>query len=443
LAGFWRKSRSLKQLVWLSWIAPAGLTLVASLSVFTFLGWLDYQNGIDLTTVDLREKSKVAARRVSAEILLQEHGVVSSVLKKLQKELGVAGIELRPSPVCSEGPEVCAVTHGNQVLVSRPVPQINRESHIVVAQEIKPLASYLNVKFLAWSTLPVFFLIAAGLVIQLVFLRRKVIEPVGSLVKAADAQFEVHDSWPIEVRQIGKELKASFETKEQAVFALLTKGVIHDIKTFMHALLIATDMVGETDSGEKRQKRLENLYHASKSNLPKIKRIIELTLDGSREIPINEFIANLVDTVKGAMAANASYAHEKNVALSLVARRSLMASHDPVQLERAIANLIRNGIEVFPASEWDDTTRREVKISLSCPSGEGLEIAVEDSGSGYLGENNHFMPVKSGKAHGAGLGLYITQKIIHGHGGRLDVAPSDLLGGAKFSIFLPRQEVNG
>lgn len=438
MTGFWNKSRSLKQLVLLSWIAPAVLTLVASLAVFFFLGWLDYQNGIDLTTGDLREKSKIAARRVSAEILLQEHGAVDSVLRKLQAELGVRELKLSDTSGCVIENEMCATFQDAHVMVARKIPQISPGQFVVLTQSMPGLSSFLNPRFLAWSTIPVFLLIVSGLVIQLVFLRRKVIDPVNSLIGAGDADFAVNDAWPIEVKQIGEDLRESFDAKEQAVFAMLAKGVIHDIKTFMHSLLIATDMISESFDETKRTRRLENLYTASKSNLPKIKRIIELTLDGSRDVPIRETNGSLTGTIKGAIAANAAYADEKSVLVSFDSPSEITAAHDPVQLERALANLIRNGIEVFSSSESASNAPREVRVSVDISDGDAIQINVEDSGPGYEGDGDKFLPTKSQKAHGAGLGLYITQKIVQGHRGKLEVIRSALLGGARFCISLPK-----
>ena len=441
MSGFWSKSRSLKELLLLSWAAPAVLTIVASLAVFLFLGWLDFQNGIDVSATDLREKSKVAARRVSAELLLQEHGAVDSVLRKLKAELELGGLSLITDPECDVANDSCSRVLRSDILVVRKVPQISPNRYVALSEGIQPYLSFLNLKFLAWSTLPVFFLITAGLLIQWAFLKRKVIEPVRALVGAGDANFSVQDEWPIEVKKIGSELKVSFEEKEQAVFALLAKGVIHDIKTFMHSLLIATDMIDETSEESKRGRRLENLYKASKSNLPKIKRIIELTLDGSRDIPISETQCDLIKTVEGAVSANQDYAKEKSVTVRVDGLNKLLVAHDPVQLERAIANLIRNGIEVFSGSGSKESGRREVLVTVAEEDQGSVKINVEDSGNGYSRDVGNFMPVKSEKAHGAGLGLYITNKIIQGHQGSLDVAKSTILGGARFSVSLPRGEL--
>ncbi len=432
------KSRTLKQLLLLSWLAPVALTIVASSGVFLFLGWLDFQNSIDVTLTDLRDKSQIAARRVSAELLLQEHGAADSVLQKLQAESQVGAMTLTNNPPCAAAKDVCSKVLDNSILVVRLVPQVRPPQYLVLNKDQQSFSRFLNLKFLGWSTLPVFFLMATGLVIQMVFLQRKVLDPVKALVGAGDAKFSLQEEWPVEVKQIGGELKAAFEAKEQAVFALLAKGVIHDIKTFMHSLLIATDMIGESSDKEKRMRRLENLYTASKTNLPKIKRIIELTLDGSSDIPINKSKTSVNQTIEGAVVANASYAAEKSVVVEFAEIDDIVAAHDPVQLERAIANLIRNGIEVFSGYKDESKRMRKVRVSVTEESSESVRFNIEDSGPGFEGETDNFMPVKSTKAHGAGLGLYITNKIIEGHLGKLHVMRSEALGGAKFSISLPK-----
>jgi len=437
-----KKSFTLKQLVFLSWLAPALLTLFASFSVFFFLGWLDFQNNVDITSSDLSQKSKVVARRLAAEIMLEESGSIDAVSRKLIEELHISDLGIEKSAKCVLISDQCVWKNAGRLVMYRQIPHISEQRFVVLSMEMKTFLSFLNPKYLLWSALPVLLLIALGLFFQLLFLRKHIIEPVSSLVSAAVNEIEVQDSWPIELKQIGLNLSESFKAREQAVFTMLAKGVIHDIKTFLHSLLIAVDLINESE-GDKRNTRLEKLYEACKISLPKMKRIIELTLDGSQEIPIRPVEANLINTIKGAVDANIAYARERGVVIATSeSSSSIILAHDPIQLERALANLIKNGIEaVFLA---DGKGRKENKVLVEItdsPSGD-LEITVEDSGLGFdLEKKSSFIPVKSKKAHGAGLGLYITEKIITGHHGRLCALHSSLLGGAKLSVSLPKGRV--
>lgn len=440
MAPYFRHSTSLRSLVLLSWFAPAVLTLLASIGLFVFLGWLDYENGIEVASVELADKSTVAARRISAELMLQELGSKDAVLKKLKDDLHLESISLATSSTCVLVKGTCSKVFQGQLLVVREIPHIVPAQFIAVGKSIRPFQFYLNLKILLWSTVPVFFLIATGLLIQLRFLRKKIIDPVNSLVDAAERHIEIEDDWPVELKKIGSDLKDSFIGREQVIFAILAKGVIHDIKTFMHSLLIATDLISETNDETSRRNRLENLFNASKSNLPKIKRIIELTLDGSREIPIHFVEASVAQTLKGAIDTNQVFASERKVEIRLAnLPEDIICAHDPVQLERAFANIIKNAIEAVSSQVDRFDGKAEVAISLEQRIDGNIQVVFEDSGPGLgVKITSDFMPIKSSKAHGSGLGLYITRKIIQGHHGQLSVLRSSLLGGAKFLVALPK-----
>jgi len=304
----------------------------------------------------------------------------------------------------------------------------------------------LNLYLLLWSALPVFIALVTGLMLQRMFLRRFMIEPINSLVTAAERQTPIPGHWPIELKEIATSLADSFEAREQAVFAMLAKGVIHDIKTFLHSLLTATELVREQQSdAEKKTARLDSLYRACAMNLPKMKRIIELTLDGSREIPIRPLPSELSHTIQGAIDANRDQAKQKNITINFhTPKGGTVVPHDPVQLERALSNLIKNGIEAISVTDGQSNTDRQVRITVSDDSAGLVATSIEDTGSGISCDPEClFKPTKSKKAHGAGLGLYITGKIVRGHGGIIRAAQSEDLGGASFTFYLPKDSQIG
>ena len=107
-----------------------------------------------------------------------------------------------------------------------------------------------------------------------------------------------------------------------------------------------------------------------------------------------------------------------------------------MQIERAITNIIKNGLEAIqegPARE------RRIRISYHLNNKDFIGLAIEDAGPGLpANPNNVFRFLKSTKAHGSGLGLLISKKIVEAHGGKLVANRSADLGGAKFEILLPR-----
>lgn len=67
-----------------------------------------------------------------------------------------------------------------------------------------------------------------------------------------------------------------------------------------------------------------------------------------------------------------------------------------------------------------------------------LDLVVIDTGVGIAPENLHnvFQPFYTTKAHGIGLGLPITRRLIEDHGGQISIK-SQLGYGATVSVRLP------
>jgi len=114
----------------------------------------------------------------------------------------------------------------------------------------------------------------------------------------------------------------------------------------------------------------------------------------------------------------------------------------PIQLERAIGNLLDNAIDAANARP-DDGVEPCISISLA-DRGEWVELIVTDNGTGIPDEVRPriFDPFFTTKdvGDGTGLGLTMTyQIIVEGHGGKIDtIAPPE--GGASFIVLLPASQ---
>jgi signal transduction histidine kinase len=106
---------------------------------------------------------------------------------------------------------------------------------------------------------------------------------------------------------------------------------------------------------------------------------------------------------------------------------------DPVQITRAIQNVIVNAIQA--ASETKGT------VAVSCTRKEFyVDVRVEDTGPGMdaAKQQRIFEPYFTTKQNksGTGLGLYITKKVVEDHNGSIKVE-SVLDRGTTFTIRLP------
>ena len=108
---------------------------------------------------------------------------------------------------------------------------------------------------------------------------------------------------------------------------------------------------------------------------------------------------------------------------------------DAVQMRRVLHNLINNAIQASQKQRGKVTLRATM-------SGDGMEIAVVDNGTGIAPSQLAmiFEPYYTTKEEGTGLGLAISKRIVEEHGGTLD-AQSTLSEGSTFTIRLPARTV--
>ena len=108
---------------------------------------------------------------------------------------------------------------------------------------------------------------------------------------------------------------------------------------------------------------------------------------------------------------------------------------DPVLLKQVLVNLVRNAADALAVMPPD---RRRITIGMGVTAIE-VELWVSDTGPGLPAEiaDTLFNPFVTTKPMGLGIGLAITQRLIHAHGGTI-VAGGNDDGGATFTITLPR-----
>jgi signal transduction histidine kinase len=117
-----------------------------------------------------------------------------------------------------------------------------------------------------------------------------------------------------------------------------------------------------------------------------------------------------------------------------------MISASRGQLQEVILNLVSNAVDAMRPI----TDRAHVlKVSSTFASGQGVLIAIADTGTGIDPKNvdGLFDAFFTTKLQGTGMGLAICRSIVEAHGGRLSAAPNEPHG-AVFRFTLPVEDTS-
>jgi two-component system sensor histidine kinase DctS len=161
-----------------------------------------------------------------------------------------------------------------------------------------------------------------------------------------------------------------------------------------------------------------------------IRRIYSLARPGESRFET----VHLAERIDAALALMDSEIRQKGIRVALDLSPLAVVDGDPVLLEQALFNLLRNAIE-----SMRDTVpeQRQLAIALNCAAGyASLTIADRGCGidAGVAGQL--FDPLFTTKSEGLGMGLAICRSVVENHRGRLSFEANPG-GGTLFHVLLP------
>ncbi|MCX7168518.1 MAG: ATP-binding protein [Rhodocyclales bacterium] len=182
----------------------------------------------------------------------------------------------------------------------------------------------------------------------------------------------------------------------------------------------ATDVVPALDKAVEQAQRAGNV----------IRRIYSLARHGENRLERVHLGAH----IDAALALMEVDIRQKSIRVTLDLEEEAVVEGDPVLLEQALFNLLRNAVESMRDTAPD---QRQIHIALSCTDGY-VVLTVADRGCGIDARvaDKLFDPLFTTKAEGMGMGLAICRSVVENHRGRLSFEANPA-GGTVFRILLP------
>jgi PAS domain S-box-containing protein len=237
-----------------------------------------------------------------------------------------------------------------------------------------------------------------------------------------------------EVKRLEKEL---IQSERLAAMGRATAGIAHGVKNILHGMKLGAFMV---DKGLEKEKSalLRKGWNLVGKNIDRISHMTLDMLSYARSSPpafqscsLNEIVNQVCDLME-------EKASQRQIELVRDLDPSLPSvTVEPEGIHSCMLNLVTNAIEAFP----ETSSGGKITVSSRREPGAGVRLVVRDTGRGMSEElkGHIFEYLYSTKgARGTGLGLAITQKIIHEHGGDIQVE-SEPNKGSSFTIVFPKE----
>ncbi|HVP51764.1 MAG TPA: ATP-binding protein [Terriglobales bacterium] len=220
------------------------------------------------------------------------------------------------------------------------------------------------------------------------------------------------------------------ESERLATIGLMASSISHDLRHPLTAILANAEFLSE---GRLAGGAREDLYEEIHTAVDRMIDLIDSLLEFSRgRESLQASQGSLRETLLRAVRAVQAHPQFLEVKIT-VSGQCPDSCFDHRRLERAFYNLLLNACEAVAPDG-------RIEVSIAEAEG-GARIRISDNGPGIAEpiRDQLFRPfVSFGKENGTGLGLTIAHKILHDHGGTLQLASTSSQG-TTFELTLPVQ----
>ena len=230
-----------------------------------------------------------------------------------------------------------------------------------------------------------------------------------------------------------QELQRLTQEQKRELLTRLLAQVAHELRNPLssldiHVQLLEEDMaIGGADLAQRTEDRFQIIH----GELHRLENVVTRFLQLAGPPSLNQLPLSVNKLISHTCELLRPQAEERGIDLVVEFGDALPdVQADADQLTQAFINLVINALQAVSKGGHVvvRTASRETDVT----------VEFIDDGKGIAPENQDriFEPYFTTKADGSGLGLWITQQIVHAHGGTLRVE-SGSGKGAKFTLALP------
>lgn len=208
----------------------------------------------------------------------------------------------------------------------------------------------------------------------------------------------------------------------------LAAGLAHEIGNPLNALSLNLQLMQRSTEKE------SELIATCRQQIARLDGIIRGYLSALRPTKPNLLPGSVAEPLKNCLATLKQQFEDRKISVVLDMPAALPpVALDVNQLEQVYFNLLKNALEAM----HDGGT---ITITVSSDDTD-VAVAIRDTGKGMTTDQlaNLFEAYRTTKPKGSGLGLMISSRIVHDHGGTIG-AESRVGEGSVFTVKLPRLE---
>ncbi|HAA02021.1 MAG TPA: hypothetical protein DCE18_01470 [Syntrophobacteraceae bacterium] len=229
----------------------------------------------------------------------------------------------------------------------------------------------------------------------------------------------------VKMRQQSSALR---DAESLAAMGRAAASLAHDLKTPLVAIGGFTSLVRRhLEEGSADRNKLDIVLAETR----RLEAMVKDMLDFARPLELRCAMVNVEAIVDVSLAVVQPSAEGRGIRIEKTVSDDLPPMHlDEDRLKQVIINLLLNAIQASATGQ---------AVSLGCRGdSDGLCIEVADRGCGIPMEcrDKVFSPFFTTRKEGTGLGLSIVNRIVHAHGGHIEILDNPG-GGTVFKVVVP------